>query len=58
MQHLLDTVAVATIIVGIYAIVGAVQCIAGDITFEEYIRLMDVPVAGLAVGRGLAARKS
>jgi hypothetical protein len=57
MQNVLDTVAIATILVVGYAIVGAIQCLSGDISFEEYLRLMDVPVAGLAVGRGLAARK-
>jgi type IV secretory pathway VirB2 component (pilin) len=56
MQQLLEVVPWATLIVVVIVVVGAVQVLTGALTFEEYLKLIDVPVAGLAVGRGIAAR--
>jgi hypothetical protein len=62
----LDVANIATILVLIYAVVGAALVVLSAIThvdpklalsFSEYLKQMAVATAGLAVGRGLAARK-
>lgn len=62
----LDTANVATILVLVYAIVGAlvvVLSVLGHVdaevrlTFNQYLESMAIAAGGLAVGRGLAARK-
>ena len=57
MQRALEVLPIATIVVLALTAVGCIQVVTDDLTFEELIRLLDVPLAGLAVGRGLAARK-
>ena len=57
MQKALVVVPWATVVVLVIVAVGAVQVLTGDLSFEEFIRLVDVPLAGLAVGRGIAARR-
>lgn len=63
----LETANVATALVLIYALVGAALVIlsaAGHVdpklalSFRSYLEQMAIAVAGLAVGRGLAARKA
>lgn len=56
-SNLLDS-PIATLVVLALVAIGGIQVITNDLSFEEFIRLIDVPVAGLAVGRGLAARKA
>ena len=46
---------IAALLVLLYAAVGGGQVIAGDMTYEGYLKLMDLPVAGLAVGKGVFA---
>jgi hypothetical protein len=46
---------VATVLVLLYALLGGVQVVVDDLTFEAYLESMNIPVAGLAVGRGIAA---
>lgn len=63
----LDVANVATWLVLIFALVGAalvvVSAVVGAVdpqlrlSFEDYLQQMAVAVAGLSVGRGLAARK-
>lgn len=57
---------VATVLVVLYALVGGTLVVlsaTGDVanelqlSFEEYLKHMGIAVAGLAVGRGVAARK-
>lgn len=50
-----QVLAIAVILVLAYAIVGAVQVLASDLTFEAYLHIMAVPLGGLAVGKGLFA---
>lgn len=38
-----------------YAVAGAVQVLADSLTFEAYLKTMDIPFAGLAIGKGLFA---
>lgn len=63
----LNAANVATILVLVYALVGAILVIisaaghvdpALQITFEEYLTRMAAATAGLAVGRGLSSRTS
>lgn len=56
MNHL-EVLPVATILVIIYAIVGGIVVIMDNLSFREYLESMAVAVAGLSVGRGLAAKK-
>ena len=62
----LETANIATALVLIYAIVGAVIVIlsaAGHVdpklalSFAAYLKQMAIAVGGLAIGRGLAARR-
>lgn len=46
---------IAAVLVLAYALVGAIQVLTSSLTFEAYLKLMDVPVAGLAIGKGIAA---
>lgn len=46
---------IAALLVIAYAIIGAIQVVSTDLTFEAYLKLMDLPVAGLAIGKGLFA---
>jgi hypothetical protein len=67
MRFNLDAANVATILVIGYAIVGAALVVlsaigaVGDkdlvLSFNQYLESMAVAAGGLAVGRGLAARK-
>ena len=64
----LDVAAVATVLVLVYAVVGAAIVIlsAGGVvddpelrlSFNSYLESMAVAAGGLAIGRGLAARKA
>ncbi len=58
-RSILETFPVATLIVAIIAIAGAVLVIVHPetLTFAEYVRNVGVAAGLLAVGRGLAARK-
>ena len=56
MDKFLETANVATIVILALTVTGCVLAIVGDVSYEELIRLLDVPLAGLAVGRGLAAK--
>jgi hypothetical protein len=67
MKFNLDTAAVATALVLIYALVGAVLVVLSAIghvdpamrlSFASYLAQMAIAVAGLAVGRGLAANST
>lgn len=49
---------IAILLVLAYAIAGAVQVLTNDLEFPEYVKLIDLPVAGLAVGKGLFANNS
>lgn len=51
-------VPLVTLVVVAGAIAGAAQCIFGALTFEAFVKTIELPVAGLAVGRGLAAHNS
>lgn len=62
----LDTAQVATILVLFYAAVGGVLVVLSALgsvdsevrlTFNQYLESMAIAAGGLAVGRGLAARK-
>lgn len=62
----LDAANVATILVLIYAVVGAVLVILSAtismdgelrLTFANYLSQMAIATGGLAIGRGLAAKK-
>jgi peptidoglycan/LPS O-acetylase OafA/YrhL len=46
---------VAALLVIAYAIVGLIQVFIGDLTFPGYLQVMDVPAAGLAIGKGIFA---
>lgn len=46
---------IAAVLVLAYAVVGAIQVLTSSLIFEAYLRLMDLPVAGLAIGKGIAA---
>lgn len=63
----LEVVPVVTILVLIYALAGAVLVVASAVghvdpamrlSFQSYLGQMSVAVAGLAVGRGLAAHNT
>lgn len=61
---MLEAASVATILVLIYALVGAALVIISALglsdvhyTFNEYLNSMAIATGGLAIGRGLAARK-
>ena len=67
MSKALDAAHVATILVCVYAVVGAVLVILSAIlhddpqlrlSFANYLSQMAVATGGLAIGRGLAARKT
>jgi len=49
---------IAAILILGYAVAGAVQVFVDDLTFEAYLRVLEVPLAGLAVGKGLFANNS
>ena len=53
------TAPIATVLVIIFAVVGGIVVLTqpGTLSFKEYLESITVAVAGLAVGRGLAARK-
>jgi hypothetical protein len=62
----LDTANVATALVVLYALVGAALVIlsavghvdsALQLTFRQYLEQMAIAAGGLAIGRGLAARR-
>lgn len=62
----LDTANVATILVLVYAVLGAVLVVISAtshvdmemrLTFNQYLESMAIAAGGLAVGRGLASRK-
>lgn len=62
----LDVVNVATILVLVYAAVGAILVLLSAaihvdpklaLSFSDYLSHMSIAAGGLAVGRGLAARK-
>lgn len=62
----LNTANVATILVLVYAVLGAVLVVLSAVahvdpklalSFDHYLAQMAIATAGLAVGRGLAARK-
>lgn len=67
MQKFLDVGNVATLLVVFYAIVGAVIVVLSAIgavdtkdlalSFNQYLESMAVAAGGLAIGRGLAAKK-
>jgi hypothetical protein len=48
-------VPMVTLLVVVAAIAGALSCIFGSLTFEAFVKTIQLPVAGLAVGRGIAA---
>jgi len=59
----LDTAAIATILVLLYALVGAILVVltalghvdpAARLTFNQYLESMAIAAAGLAIGRGLS----
>ena len=65
-MKLLDVANVATVLVLIYALVGGVLVLLSAVmhpdpqialSFNAYLSQMAIATAGLAVGRGLAARK-
>ena len=67
MKDTLEFGPVATALVVIFALVGAALVIlsaTGDVaqelrlTFNQYLEAMAIAVAGLAVGRGLKARRA
>ena len=49
---------IAVILVLAYALIGAVQVVTTSLTFEAYLKLMELPVAGLAIGKGLFANNA
>lgn len=62
----LEVLPVATILVILYALVGAALVVLSAVghvdpklalSFKEYLTQMAIAAAGLAVGRGIAARK-
>lgn len=62
----LDTANVATILVLVYAVLGAFLVVISAVshpdpevrlTFNAYLESMAIAAGGLAVGRGLASRK-
>lgn len=62
----LDTANVATLLVVLYAVVGAVLVVASavghvdpalQLSFRSYLEQMAIAAGGLAIGRGIAARK-
>lgn len=63
----LDTAAVATILVVVYALVGAALVVLSALgvtdsemrlSFNQYLESMAIAAGGLAIGRGLAAKKT
>jgi hypothetical protein len=56
-DRILATKNVITAIVVLVVAVGAVKSIAGDLGYDEFVKTVEVLVAGTAVGRGLAALK-
>lgn len=59
MKQILDN-PVATFVIVVIVLVGAADLLIDGVLsedFKEYIRVIDLPLAGLAIGRGLAARK-
>lgn len=66
MSKLLDVANVATVLVLIYAVVGAALVVLSAVahpdpklalSFSDYLSQMAIATGGLAVGRGLAAKK-
>lgn len=55
-NHLLDS-HILTVVVLAVVVVGAVKSITGDLTYDEYVRVISVLVGATAIGRGLAAYK-
>jgi hypothetical protein len=51
----LEALPVASLLVVIFAIVGGVVVIDGNLSFENYLHNMTIAAAGLAVGRGIAS---
>jgi len=52
-KEALNVIPVATILVLVYAVVGAEQVFAGHLEFAKYLEYMAIAAAGLAIGRGL-----
>lgn len=55
-NHLLDS-HILTVVVLAVVVVGAVKSIAGDLSYDDYVRTISVLVGATAIGRGLAAYK-
>lgn len=61
MQGFLERFPIATLIIGVIVVTGCIDVVIdGDLSegFGELLRALDIPLAGLAVGRGIMARKS
>ena len=46
---------IAALLVVAYAVVGLIQVFLGDLTFPGYLEVMQLPAAGLAIGKGIFA---
>lgn len=54
-----SVLAIAVVLVIVYALVGAVQVVfTNDLPFSEYISIVQFPAAGVAVGKGLFANNT
>lgn len=47
--------AIPVLIVVLYGVVGAIQVIAGSLPFTEYMAVIQLPAAGVALGKGFFA---
>jgi|GEM_PF-5467601 len=57
MNATLDKLNIATLIVLALVVLGIVQVLSNDLTYEQLLDYAGVPVGGLAIGRGIAAVK-
>lgn len=46
---------VAVVLVLVYAVIGLIQVFTSDLTIEAYLKLLDLPAFGMAIGKGAAS---
>lgn len=49
---------IPVLLVAIYGVVGAIQVVLGSLPFTEYMGVIQLPAAGVALGKGLFANNS
>lgn len=53
-----EILGIAVVLILVYAVVGMIQVFTSDLTIEAYLKLLDLPAFGMAIGKGAAANNS